>query len=146
MTTPVIEIAAQVGGPAADKRFLLHFQALKVASRDLLLCGFPFKKFGLIFRVDGEVRSYNLAGPGNVVIARRKGDSVSVDIGIGRDALALENINKLPDVICHAIADVPNVLRKQAQPSLRSIDLAELEKSLGTLCRRYMETLSNQSR
>jgi len=142
MNEATIEISAQFGGRDAAAKVLPHFRALKAAGQGVVVPSFPFDKLGFILRVDGEVTSYGLSGAGNVDIDK-KGEYVSIDIGIRRDDWSSLSANELAEAIQQAIKTSTQLLKDVGGARLQRIDFEELEKSLSEFCRRYVARIGS---
>jgi len=140
---PSIDFSAQFGGRDAAQVVLPHFKALKRAARETSLTGFPFPKLAFILRVDGEVNTYGFRGAAHIDIDR-KGDYVSVDIGI-----PLEDRDRLGqttgrNVIREAILASISLLQESDDERLSGsgTDFNALSAAIQTLCERYEANVS----
>lgn len=126
-----IEFSAQFGGRDAANAMLPYFRALKTESKKHKLKMFPFKVIAYILRVDGEVNSYGLSGPGHIEIEGY--EYVSVDIGVLRDDY-MENPTSLVDKLLESIKGSAEILRHGADARLKEIDFDELGIVLEEFC------------
>ena len=129
--TSIIDFSAQYGGRDAAASVMPHFKALKSASRDLHLEGFPFPKLAYILRVDGEICQYQLAGAGNIEIDSDK-EYLSVDIGVER-----EDRVRIVKVICDAILSSVEQIDDLAHHKTWNVDSKSLKRCLLDLIVRY---------
>ena len=135
-----IEFSAQFGGRDAAAAALPHFKALKAAANRYSLARFPFKSMAFILRVDGEVNSYGLSGPGQLDF---DGDNyVSVDIGIGREDYRSGSADLTGAIVSSLKASV-DFLTRSEDVRLREIDFQELQETLIQLCDSYEEMITD---
>lgn len=139
MTSSIIDYSAQFGGRDAAAVALSHFKALKAASRDIRLEGFPFAKLAYILRVDGEVNSYGLSGAGYLGTDSKE-DYLSIDIGIRQ-----EDRPRIVIVICDAILSSSDLIRDREGELCRNLDFNNLNTCLLNLITRYKKDLSFRS-
>jgi hypothetical protein len=135
-----VDFSAQFGGQDAATSVLPHFKALKAASRELHLEGFPFPTLAFILRVDGEVHRYQLSGAGNLEIDK-DGEYLSVDIGISHD-----DRDQIPDVISSALLSSVEQVKAVIEARPWNVDLTSLQKCLANLIVRYKNELKIPSR
>lgn len=129
-----IDFSAQFGGREAATALLPHFKALKAVAKDLSIEEFPFKKMAFILRVDGEVNSYNLSGPGNLDF---DGDNyVSVDLGITQDEYQSCAIDLIESIIRSLRLSV-ELLKQSSDIRLEGIDFRVLEGIVDQLINSY---------
>ena len=136
--TSLIDFSAQFGGSDAHAAVRPHFRLLKSIAREHRLTKFPYKEMSFIFRVDGEVNSYGLSGPGNLDFYRT--DYVSVDIGIRAEDYA-GGSERLAGTIADAIRGSVGFMRQSSDARLREIDFEALEATLSRLCEAYEEAV-----
>lgn len=130
-----IDFSAEFGGRDAATAVLPHFRALKAASRELFLDGFPFETLAFILRVDGEVNRYQLSGAGNLEIDK-DGEYLSVDIGISSN-----DRDRIPDVISLAILSSVEKIKALKGTVFSDVDLTLLRACLLDLISRYKNEL-----
>lgn len=135
----MIEFSAQFGGRDAATAVLPHFHALKTVAIHCSLADFPFESMAFILRVDGEVNSYGLSGPGNLDFDRTK--YVSIDIGIHREDYQLGSTHLASSIISSLKAGV-DFLEQSEDVRLQRVDFEELREALGRLCDSYEEEIS----
>lgn len=133
-----IEFSAQFGGRDAAAAALPHFKALKAVARNYSLGQFPFKSMAFVLRVDGEVNSYDLSGPGHL---DSDGDNyVSIDIGIRREDY--RNCSEyLSRSVVSALKSSVGFMRNSGHARLRGIDFENLEDTVNRLCDSYKEAI-----
>lgn len=139
MPTSLIDFSAQFGGRDAATVVLPHFKALKAASRELPLEGFPFPKLAYILRVDGEVNQYGLSGAGNLEIDSDR-EYLSVDIGIKQG-----DRNQVDKVICTAILSSVEQIKALKHGKAWCVDWNSLETCLSDLIASYKNELRANS-
>lgn len=139
MNSSQIDFSAQFGGRDAAMVVLPHFKALKAASRDLRLKGFPFPKLAYILRVDGEVNQYGLSGAGNLVIDSDR-EYLSVDIGIKHG-----DRGQVAKVICAAIISSVEQIKALRNANPWKVDWNSLETCLSALIASYESELRANS-
>lgn len=137
-----IDISAQFGGLDAGE-LLPHFQALKAECQNFSIPDFPFPELAFILRVDGNISSFGLSGPGFVKFDR-KGQWVSVDIGIpsterqqGDRVVAAFIATALP-----AAVDVMQAARRKA---LAKVEWEAVRQALQALGHAYMARMTTGS-
>ena len=130
----VIDFSAQFGGREAAAALLPHFKALKAVASGLVIENFPFKKIAFILRVDGEVNSYNLSGPGNLDFDQD--NYVSVDLGIKRDEYESCAIGAMQSIIKSLRLSI-EFLKNSNDARLEEIDFRSLEDVLSQLIKSY---------
>lgn len=130
----IIDFSAQFGGREAATALLPHFKALKAVASDLAIDNFPFKKMAFILRVDGEVNSYNLSGPGNLDFDQD--NYVSVDLGITRDEYESCAIGAMQSIIKSLRSSV-EFLESSSDARLEGIDFRNLEHVVNQLIKSY---------
>jgi len=132
--TSTFEFSAQFGGRDAADAALPHFKALKAAALTCSLRDFPFNSLAFILRVDGNINSYGLSGPGNIDC---DGDNyVSVDIGVSR-ADYTDGSTQLVGPITTALRQSVELLKQSQDVRLRDVDFDQLEQALSDLCESY---------
>jgi len=129
-----IDFSAQFGGREAATALLPHFKALKAVASDLAIENFPFKKMAFILRVDGEVSSYNLSGPGNLDFD--EDNYVSVDLGITQDEYQSCAIGAMQAIVKSLRLSV-EFLKKSTDARLEGIDFRILEEVVNQLIKSY---------
>lgn len=134
-----IEFSAQFGGRDAASAVLPHFKALKSVAIRRQLAQFPFQSLAFILRVDGDVNSYGLSGPGNLDVHRST--YVSVDIGIRLEDYQAGSTHLVESISSSLMASV-DVLRHSDDVRVRRIDFEELQRILGVLCDSYMREIT----
>ena len=133
-----IGFSAQFGGRDAATSALPHFKALKAVAGNYSLSQFPYKAMEFVLRVDGEVNSFNLSGPGFLDF---DGDNyVSVDIGIQRKDYELSS-DQLIQAVVTALQSSAEFMKNSKDKRLREIDYQELEKVLTGLSISYKEKM-----
>ena len=138
MMSTIIEFSAQFGGQDAATAALPHFKALKAASRELRLKGFPFPILSYILRVDGEVSRFQLSGAGYLKIDSRR-EYLSVDIGIEFD-----DRERIVDVISAAILSSVGLIKENKKVKRLEVDFSSLESCLSDLLVGYKKELTSQ--
>jgi hypothetical protein len=136
----VIDVSAQIGGLDAEPVLLPHFFALKSALQGRSFEGFPLRELAFILRVDGEVSTYGLSGPGNIDFDK-KGQWVSVDIGITSTAWVGRKGSEISDFVANAILASVDLLKEQER--LEPTDWGALETTLESLCVAYKAQFSS---
>ncbi|MDQ8152991.1 MAG: hypothetical protein P2975_08110 [Gemmatimonadota bacterium] len=139
MTSSLIDFSAQFGGRDAATAVLPHFRALKAASREMRLEGFPFPKLAYILRVDGEVNQYKLSGAGNLEIDSDR-ECLSVDIGIKQG-----DRDQVTKVICAAILSSVEQIKALKNAAAWKVDWTSLETCLSELIVIYTNELRADS-
>jgi hypothetical protein len=134
MTT--IDVSAELGGLDADQATLPHFRALKSALKGRSFEGFPFPELAFILRVDGEVSSFGLSGPGHIDFDK-KGQWVSVDIGIPTANWVAREASEVSTFIAGALMASVALLREQGGHRLKGTDWGALEIALQAFCAAY---------
>ncbi len=140
MTTSVIDFSAQFGGRDAAAAVLPHFKALKIASSELRLAGFPFAKLAYILRVDGEVNEYGISGAGNIEFDSN-GDCLSIDIGI----MYIDR-DRILSVICDAIQSSIVQIVRLGKDRMWNVDANELTFCSMEIIARYRNELIDHIR
>jgi len=130
-----IEFSAQFGGRDAATAVLPYFKALKAASRNLCLRGFPFPKLAYILRVDGEVTQFQFSGARNLEIDSDR-EYLSVDIGIKK-----EDRDQIGNVISNAILSSAEQIKAFKKAQIWDVDSTALEMCLSDLIVRYQSEL-----
>jgi hypothetical protein len=127
--TTTIDVSAQFGGRDASQAVLPHFRALKSALKGKSVGGFPFPKLAFILRVDGEVNVYGQSGAGGIEFDK-KGQYVSVDIGITHEDRAGRTDTELSAFVAEAIISSRDLLMKQEDARLEGADWGALQIAL----------------
>ncbi len=134
-----IEFSAQFGGRDAAAAVLPHFKALKAVARGHAIGQFPFKSMAFILRVDGEINSYELSGPGHLDF---DGDNyVSIDIGIpqGDYVNCSECVSRS---VVRALQSSVDFMKHSKDARLRGIDFEVLRETVKRLCDSYEEAIN----
>lgn len=131
MSLTQIDFSAQFGGRDAAAVALPHFKALKAASRELRLEGFPFPKLAFILRVDGEINQYQISGAGNIKVDSDR-EYLSIDIGI-----AQRDQGQIFKVICDGILSSIEQIAIFAKARAWNIDSKQLANCFTELIARY---------
>ena len=138
MTT--IDVSAEIGGLDADQAIRPHFRALKSALKGRSFEGFALAELTFILRVDGEVSAFGLSGPGNIDFDK-KGQWVSVDIGIPTGNWIARGVSEIAAFVAGAILASVALLREQGGRRLEGTDWSALETALQAFCAAYAAEL-----
>ena len=135
-----IEVSAQFGGRDAAAAALPHFKALKAVATNFSIAEFPFNSLAFILRVDGEVNSYDLSGPGHLDFDAD--NYVSIDLGVKS-----EDYSNCPDSLSRSISGALRssieFLRCSNDVRIEGIDLDSLEKTIYELSLAYEEAVES---
>lgn len=134
-----VDFSAQFGGKEAATALLPHFKALKAVAGDLAIENFPFRKMAFILRVDGEINSYKLSGPGNLDID--KDDYVSVDLGITQDDYRNCADGAMQSIVKSLRLSV-EFLKNSSDNRLDGIDFRVMEEVISELIKAYEITVT----
>ncbi len=129
-----VDFSAQFGGKEAATALLPHFKALKAIASDIAIENFPFRKIAFILRVDGEISSYKLSGPGNLDFD--KDDYVSVDLGITQDEYRNCAKGAMQSIIKSLRLSV-EFLKNSNDNRLDGIDFRDIEEVISELIKAY---------
>jgi hypothetical protein len=128
-----IDFSAQFGGKKAAALVLPHFRLLKDVAKEREVRGFPFPELAFILRVDGDVNTYGLSGPGNIDVDSR-GEYVSVDIGLQEIDLRRDDLSIfIGDAIRSSVA----LLVGSGDRHLANFDTQLLQDTLDAICSDY---------